>query len=192
VKADNFIGTVRVAHHSAKPCASVAPPVAAWSVCRRTEFERVEILMVFQMHHARRNWTTHPIVLCTSDAAELPSAGLFVSILHAGQIEARSNSASARREVRFAGTMRELPMNTLALFLFGMAMSLAGFLLFNLQPSNDRMTIEIARMLYSVPMFFGGLCLAAWAVLYGLGWVAPEMMADWKMLLPAPDHGPQS
>ena len=83
-------------------------------------------------------------------------------------------------------------MVTLALLLFGMGISLAGFLLFNLQPSNDLMTIGIARMLYSVPMFFGGLCLAAWAVLYGLGWVAPEMVADWTLLFPALDHSPKS
>ena len=75
-------------------------------------------------------------------------------------------------------------MNTLALFLFGIAMSFAGFLLFYIKLIDDRINMGIAKILYSLPLFFGGLYLAAWTISYGVGWAAPETTVDWSAVFP--------
>ncbi|MBT1155759.1 hypothetical protein J1C56_09155 [Aminobacter anthyllidis] len=56
-------------------------------------------------------------------------------------------------------------MYSLAFFLFGMSMSLLGFLLFNIELTRDRITMEIARTMYSGPLFFGGFSLAVTAAI---------------------------
>jgi hypothetical protein len=73
-----------------------------------------------------------------------------------------NGAATSKREVAVEFMM------TLALFLFGMATSLLGYLVYNLPFAKDHMTVEVARAAYSGALVFGGFLLSGVAVAHVL------------------------